>query len=1296
MKIIIQTPKKSLNKAFLKQRPLRSEIELFKNNLIQLLGNIDVIEREENQKNHISNFLRDTYYKDKNEINTKDNIDLVIHLGKTNKDKVGVIIETKRPSNINEMLSLSKPNCKALQELVLYYLRERIDEKNIDIKYCIATNIYEWYIFEAKYFEKFFYDNKSFVKQYEDWRDGKKVTKDTNLFYNDIAKPIIDSIEDEIYCTYFDIRDYENVLRNADTEDDKNLIALFKILSPFHLLKIPFADDSNKLDEKFYKELLYIIGLEEVKSGSKHIIRRKENGERNSGSLIENAINVLETEYSINKVSDSERFGNTKEERYFNTALELCITWINRILFLKLLEGQLINYHKGNKEYKFLNSKTVNDYDELYRLFHQVLAKQDKDRIDLIRNKYINVPYLNSSLFEISELEDQTIKINSFDNSATLDLINTTILKDVKKKTDKLPTLEYLFKFLNAYDFASEGKEEIKDENKTLINSSVLGKVFEKINGYKDGSIFTPGFITMYMCRQAIRLAVVQKFKDKYNWDIEKFEDLQNFIADRKSSNDILEFNELINSLRICDPAVGSGHYLVSSLNEIIAIKYELGIFADEYGRRLTDYEIEIEQDEFIITDKHGDIFEYKIENGKPSNKESQRLQKTLFHEKQTIIENCLFGVDINQNSVKICRLRLWIELLKNAYYKEETDFRELETLPNIDINIKCGNSLISRFPLDVNLIKFGQKEKSIIGEYRKSVGEYKNEKNRDKKKDLEEIIQRLKNDIRTDINKKDPKLVKLTNLIGELDNIENQTGLFELSKKECREQILKKKKFEAELTKLTKEVEDIKSNAIYRNAFEWRFEFPEVLDENGNFVGFDVVIGNPPYIKEYENKEAFNGLRNLPCYQGKMDIWYLFGDLGLNILKSNSFLCYIATNNWVTNAGASKFRNSIITKSQIISLIDFGAYMIFDNASIQTMIMILKNNILIDSYEFNYKKLNGDNINKNDLQSIIWEKGTESITKLNPIINRINYTNKKLIFNSDINTELLEKIKSKQNFYLRNKPDKKLKLEAELGQGIVAPQDSLNKSSAEKLNNKFDVGVGIFVLSNSELEKLKLSKNELRDIIKPYFTSKQVKKYYGDNNNENWIIYTKSNINKLNKLTNKIPINDYPNIKKHLDNFNSVITSDFRPYGLHRARQQHLFKGEKILTLRKSPLEPTFTYTDFDCYVSQSFNIIKSERINLKYLTGLLNSSLIAFWLRRKGNMQGNNFQLDENNLIEIPIVNPNIKEVEDVSNLVDKILQSKMQRKDTTALEDEIDKKVYKLYDLTEEEIKIIEGNN
>ncbi|MBK7571189.1 MAG: class I SAM-dependent DNA methyltransferase [Bacteroidetes bacterium] len=762
MKLIPQSPKKAL-KAFLKQKPLRSEIDLFKANLIILLDKINVIEKrpkdesEEHLKNDLRDFLRDTYYKESNAINTKDKKDLVIHLGKTTDSEVGVIIEAKRPTNIGEMISADNPNKKALHELILYYLDERNSAGNNQLKQLVMTNVNEWYIIDANFFDKHIYRNAQIKKLYETKVNDKK---DNPFFYEEIAK-IISKLDVEIPCVYFDIREYDTILRNNKKEDDRQLSALLKILSPQHLLKIATPNDSNTLDEKFYKELLHIIGLEEAKEGGKNIIRRKKDN-RNAASLIESTIEALLTDDPFHRIPDLFIYGDTKEERAFTVSLELCITWINRILFLKLLEGQLITYHQGNKDYRFLNTETIHDFDELFKLFHKVLAVNVGDRSEAVKSKYSRVPYLNSSLFEISELEDQTIKINSLDNSGQLELISTTILKAVKSKSNKLQPLDYLFQFLDAYDFASEGTEDVQEDNKTIINASVLGKVFEKINGYKDGSIFTPAFITMYMCKQSIRLAVVEKFnetlskKDEKLFD--KFDDVKNYTSRLFKTQEILKANEIINSLRICDPAVGSGHFLVSSLNEIISIKAELGILADESGNSISGYEIEIVNDELIITDPKSNILEYKLQNGKPLSKEIQRLQKALFHEKQTIIESCLFGVDINPNSVKICRLRLWIELLKNAYYREESGFTELETLPNIDINIKCGNSLLSRFALDSDLSKALKSIKYDIKAYRGFVSDYKNEKSRDVKRGLQKIIDSIKSDFRTEISRDDPE----------------------------------------------------------------------------------------------------------------------------------------------------------------------------------------------------------------------------------------------------------------------------------------------------------------------------------------------------------------------------------------------------------------------------------------------------------------------------------------------------------------------------------------------------------
>ncbi len=620
------------------------------------------------------------------------------------------------------------------------------------------------------------------------------------------------------------------------------------------------------------------------------------------------------------------------EERLFTVGLELCITWVNRILFLKLLEAQLISYHKDDKSYAFLHKGLLHDYDNLNALFFMVLAKKPEERNDRVKNLFAKVPYLNSSLFEPTELEHQTLFISGLEDSIQLPILSGTVLKDTngKKLTGTHKAIDYFFDFLDAYDFASEGSEEIQEDNKTLINASVLGLIFEKINGYKDGSFFTPGMITMYMCRETIRKAVVQKFNEVKGWQVEKFNDLYNKI------DNIKEANTIINDIKICDPAVGSGHFLVSSLNEMIAIKHDLRILSDSKGDRLKEYQVDIVNDELIVTDENGFPFVYT-----PKNKESQRVQETLFHEKQTIIENCLFGVDINPNSVKICRLRLWIELLKNAYYRNET---ELKTLPNIDINIKCGNSLISRFELDADLKTALKKSKLTIDTYKKAVDQYRNAESKEQKRDMEQLIAEIKTNFRSEINANDPKITKLYKLKGELTVLNSQTGLFELSKKEAASQNKKEKDITAEIKKLEAEIEEIKSNKIYENAFEWRFEYPEILNDEGDFVGFDAIIGNPPYIQLQKMGSDSVALQKIgyETYAKTGDIYSLFYELGFNILKKKGLLTFITSNKWMRAAYGESLRKFFIEKTNPLLLIDFGGTQIFDTATVDTNILML------------------------------------------------------------------------------------------------------------------------------------------------------------------------------------------------------------------------------------------------------------------------------------------------------------------------------------------------------------------
>lgn len=930
MKLLPISPAKAINKAYLKQSLKRDQIESFKLNMGRMFERIRTDEHEEHLKNIVSDFLKDTWYKQTNEINTSGRADLVIHNGTSSTSSVGVLIEAKHPNNRSEMISPDRPNAKALHELLHYYMHERYIKDNKEVRHLIVCNIYEWYIFDAADFERFFFNNQRLVKSYKDWKEGTLPGISTDWFYQEIAKQFIERELDELPCTYFNLKEYERIIRNPARFEDNKLITLYKVLSPPHLLKQSFTNDSNSLNKEFYNELLHIIGLEEIKAKGKKIIRRKLEDNRKEGSLLENTCNILKIRGRLSSVPNLQQYGADEAEQYFSVALELCITWLNRLLFLKLLEGQLIGYHKGDRNYTFLNSNRIEDFDELNELFFEVLAVKIEDRSESVRAKFGNIPYLNSSLFEESDLERATIRINELKNRHDLPLHGSTVLKSTNgnRLTGNKNTLNYLFEFLDAYDFGAEGSADIQEQNKSIINASVLGLIFEKINGYKDGSFFTPGFITMYICRETIRRAIVRKFNEIYGWPCQNFTDLYNSL----DKITIKEANEVVNGLKICDPTVGSGHFLVSALNEIISVKSDLGILVDNEGKRLRGYGVTIENDELIITvEDH--IYEYNYRDA-----ESQRIQETFFHEKETIIENCLFGVDINPKSVAICRLRLWIELLKNAYYRWGSD--ELETLPNIDINIKYGNSLVSRFALggNSNLPAVSRnKLKELTEKYRQHVFEYK--LSPANKSQLREVIAGLKHDLENFGLPNDKDLIALR----KKENEVSQLGFsFDRQGEDARQKLW------SVVTTMQERFAE-KERLVYSNAFEWRFEFPEILDENGEFVGFDVIIGNPPYGIRI-NSQLLK-LQNIFTPSEKIsDSYCLFMLKGFELTKPTGFLSYIIPNTFCDLETGDDFRKHLLSKVTLMEIRETG--FIFDSAVVDTLVALFDLHPCPDSYD--------------------------------------------------------------------------------------------------------------------------------------------------------------------------------------------------------------------------------------------------------------------------------------------------------------------------------------------------------
>jgi len=697
-------------------------------------------------------------------------------------------------------------------------------------------------------------------------------------------------------------------------------------------------------------------------------------------------------------------------------------------------------------------------YKPLYEIFKQYFGYMNIGRPG--KTPSDEIPAYNGGLF----YEDLLL------NSLTID--DDVLIEDLQK--------------LSKFDFNTE------------VDVNILGHIFEhslneienvtaEIEGTvsdqkrtkrkKDGVFYTPKYITTYIVANTIGTLCIEKRKELDIEEIEFDASIQN--KDGKLSKKgqklfkkLEHYKKWLIGLKIIDPACGSGAFLNQAL-----------IFLIEEHEKIDD----------IIA-------------------ELTNSPLRLFDTDKNILENNLFGVDINEESVEIAQLSLWLRTARKG--------RKLSKLNN---NIKCGNSL------------------------------------------------------RTD-------------------------------------------------------------------EFDWSKEFPDIM-KNG---GFDVVIGNPPYIKEYTNRQAFNGLHEHYCYQGKMDLWYFFGALALEIVKKDSGLIgYIAPNNWITNSGASKFRNIILNDGKITQFIDFGDFKVFDSAGIQTMIYIMKRSDNNANYIFDYSKVQDKRIKHEGAQLFLehlkdekFEYFTASIDKEESLDNPINFVNAKL-------TLIVDKIREHQNFEF----DKK-----EIAQGIVAPQDFLNKKNQEILGDEFQVGDGIFNINTNKYQNLNLSVAE-KELVKPFFTTNELDRFYGNSKNNLWVIYTNSSFN------DPETIKPFPNLKEHLDKFQDVITSSNKPYGLHRAREENFFQGDKIISLRKCT-RPTFTFTDFDCYVSQTYFSIQTERLNQKYLTGLLNSNLIAFWLKYQGKMQGDLYQVDKGPLMNIPVVEPSKDIQKEVAELVSNIIANRQKQ--------------------------------
>lgn len=1093
----------------------------------------------------------------------------------------------------------------------------------------------------------------------------------------------------------------------------KELPLIYQVLSHEVLLKQKKTLDANTLNKDFYEELLYILGLEEQNDKGKILIKPS----RTENSLSD----ALKEQYT--DLDDEE-------------VMALLIAWNNRILFLRLLESLLTSFE--HFENPFLTTENFENFNALNTLFFEVLAKKNNERLPEIKEDKIlqKIPYLNSSLFDKTPLELKGCEIKLLDNKK-LEIYKNSVLKKHEdyQKEKALPLLEYFFKFLRLYKFTTTPKD-IKDNTDTsesrLINPSVLGLVFEKLNGYKEESFYTPSFITSYMCKESITPIVLDKFNQTYKIECDNLKELKNYLKNSYKEDKRKEYLQLLLTLRVCDPAVGSGHFLVSALNEMVWIAYKLGLIASLYA-----CDLRLENDEIIIHTPKNEVFKYTIPHSE--NDPHHQIQKELFELKKSIIENCLFGVDINPNSCEITKLRLWIELLKYSYYifEKGKNTNAFETLPNIDINIKCGNSLISRFALKDKALLKTKKNQNLeysIAEYKElvkiykdpkiletlthpikdsdAVGKYAKERlyqelkqnpNKDFKKALNDRIEKIKEAFKLTLDPP-PKELKFKKFLKEHLELYGRSILEETNynglelealalekqmanlffdyrpypKLDKSDKIVGLEHFNRYVLTSYKDLQD--ENERYANALEWRFEFPEVLDDEGDFLGFDCIIGNPPYIRQEQIKDLKPLLQKQyqDFYNSIADIYTYFFALAYHLLKEKGFSAFITSNKYARAKYGAKLREWLLKKTTIVSYMELNALKVFESATVDTSIMNFIKQTPPKESRFNYYEPTPDD--KNDLKS-----ARSLPMKQNAL------STESFIFADSTLLDLRDKMES------IGTPLKDWNIQ--INYGIKTGANEAFIITTEKRDE---------ILKNcddTQKDERGMSERERTiELIKPILRGKDIKRYSYEWAHL-WVINTHNGYTS--NLKSKIPpidIAKYPATKAHLDAHLDTIATRCdqgdTPYNLRNCAYLEDFEKEKIVWASVGFVEYCMTPGLFILDTNYFFEVSKFGNTK-NYLLGLLNSKLLTFWLKAKNTPLGDMgaYRNYKYNIMELPMVKitaKNKKIADKIIVLVDKILKSKEKdpKANTQKLEKEIDALVYQLYHLTDEEIKIIEN--
>lgn len=775
----------------------------------------------------------------------------------------------------------------------------------------------------------------------------------------------------------------------------------------------------------------------------------------------------------------------------------------------------------------------------------------DKNYLNNLIDKYPNNNRLLSNVLEplffktLNEKRDGDIANSILGENIKIPYLNGGLFDK-----DRIDTLDIdfpysffkeLMEFFSQYNFTID--ENDPDDSEVGIDPEMLGHIFENLlEDNKDkGAFYTPKEIVQYMCRQSvIQYLKTHEPSELYAEPIEQLinDGVVNPILQTKSV--ATRFTLLLKEVKVCDPAIGSGAFPMGILYVLYHAIHHLHAHAEPHGN-------------FNSTQT-----------------------------KRDIIQNNIFGVDIEQGAVDIARLRFWLALVVDA--------EEPQPLPNLDYKITCGNSLLSRYPIDAPIenvfVEYNkgkkENEKMTLAKYQELVSDYTNTSNHQTKELFRKTIEDIKRAFKTELSNQFK--VKLAKLRSKVIMLEGPTLFGERTKAEKSEL----KKLNEKLKVLEKEQYDTTNNKLYEdgNAFEWRFQFPQLLDDNGKFVGFDIVIGNPPYgakLSDAEKKIYKEKFSDVHMRTPETFCYFTSMAFRLSSKTRCGIVAYIVPNNIFFQNENEKTRILLAIDNTLLRAINLGDNT-FADADVPTCVFIAKQE-KSDNYNIAYSDYRNDNV-----KNIEWLKYIEDIN-----IAKLLTIPSLVIGLSNSEIDILNIIK-----------DNGVTIDSiaeEMACGISSGGDKIYK-------------IDNFIINEYQIEK---------QILRPVLVGGDINSYsindYGYS-----IVY----------ITRETDIESYPNTKRYLYQFidklgqRSEVRKGILPwYALNRNRYEGLFVEPKII-MRQTSDSIITAFDNQGYYTLDSILVLKVHNgcnFYYKYLSATMNSKLVNYLYKILTQEEGRTF---------------------------------------------------------------------